>query len=69
MIISAKFFDGQMVYNSITKETGRVERSYEDRGICMYRVTVPLGPFSWSWSLASDWEETRLESSANGELN
>jgi hypothetical protein len=61
MIDSPQFVCGQTVYNCITKESGRVERSYESEGVWMYEIRLLPNRYSWSWSLRSDWEETRLE--------
>lgn len=66
---TAKFCDGELVYNSITEEDGQVRLIYELNGSYMYKVDVSVERDSWArGAYSSDWPENRLIISRNESL-
>ena len=66
VITNPKFCDGNLVFNCVTKEDGKVKSSYEEKGVRMCEVLVPITPNSWAkGTFHSNWEENRLELSSN----
>ena len=65
-----KFFVGEFVYNLTTREDGKILKHYEENGVFMYEVSVPVSKFP-SWTKGhdkSDWNEDRVEVSNNHKL-
>ena len=69
MINDAKFCNGAVVHNSVTREYGQIKCSYKKNSLVMYEVNVPVEPNTWiKGSYSSDWEESRLELSSREQL-
>lgn len=59
-----KFAPGDLVSNVKTNEDGKVIEAYEEDGVAMYMVSVPIDPGSWSLGARiAYWSEGSLNSS------
>jgi hypothetical protein len=64
-----RFSIGDLVFNRITNEHGKIRRVYQKKKEVMYQVSVPADRESWNLGgYPSDWEEDRLELSSNEHL-
>jgi hypothetical protein len=64
-----KFAPGDLVRNVRTNEDGKVIEAYEENGVAMYMVSVPIDPASWSLGASVGyWPEGDLDPSKNESL-
>ena len=60
---TVKFFVGEFVYNLTTREDGKILKHYEENGVFMYEVSVPVSKSS-SWTKGhykSDWNDPKAK--------
>ena len=64
-----KFAPGDVVRNVTMNEEGRIIESYEENGMAMHMVSVPVDGANWIFGArVAYWPDDKLESSKNESL-
>jgi len=67
--MTAKFRINDLLHHRQTNEDGRVNRVYEEDGVTVYEVAVPMDPTSWMLGASeTHWREDEVEISRNESL-
>jgi hypothetical protein len=60
--VTCKFKVGNRVHNKQTNDHGKVTSAYIQGGHTMYKVSVPIDPYSWVLGgVEVEWPESDLE--------